>query len=196
MNGFEATRIIRDAASKVLNHDVPVIAMTANAMKGDREECIEVGMDDYLSKPVKKEELGAMIEKWFAIGAHQNVAVQGKVVQPDAPPFFDETDMLERMENDHDFVRMILDSSLLELPKLLDGLRDVSLGNDAVTLRRQAHTIKGVAANISAAALKEICLKFETAAKDGGSASARELLPELERTVAMTIEAIRNTIPH
>jgi PAS domain S-box-containing protein len=65
MDGFEATHAIRDKESKVLNHSVPIIAMTANAMQGDREKCIESGMDDYLSKPVKKEELADMIEKWF-----------------------------------------------------------------------------------------------------------------------------------
>ncbi|MEI7637973.1 MAG: response regulator [Syntrophus sp. (in: bacteria)] len=65
MNGFEATAEIRNPESKVLNHKVPVIAMTANAMKGDREQCIEAGMDDYLSKPVKKDEMAGMLEKWL-----------------------------------------------------------------------------------------------------------------------------------
>jgi PAS domain S-box-containing protein len=64
MDGFEATRVIRSADSKVLNHRVPIIAMTANAMKGDRENCIAAGMDDYLSKPVKKDELAKVLEKW------------------------------------------------------------------------------------------------------------------------------------
>ena len=64
MDGFEATTMIRNPESNVLNHSVPIIAMTANAMKGDREACIEVGMDDYLTKPVKKEELAALLAKW------------------------------------------------------------------------------------------------------------------------------------
>jgi CheY-like chemotaxis protein/anti-sigma regulatory factor (Ser/Thr protein kinase) len=65
MDGFEATAVIRDPKSKVLNHKVPVIAMTANAMKGDHEACLEAGMDDYLSKPVRKEELAETLEKWL-----------------------------------------------------------------------------------------------------------------------------------
>ena len=65
MNGFEATAMIRNTASKVLNHNIPIIAMTANAMKGDHEKCIEAGMDDYMSKPVKKTELSVMLAKWL-----------------------------------------------------------------------------------------------------------------------------------
>ncbi|MFZ4857768.1 MAG: response regulator [Desulfuromonadaceae bacterium] len=64
MDGFAATAVIRDPASHVRNHKVPIIAMTANAMQGDREHCLEAGMDDYLSKPVKKDELAVMLEKW------------------------------------------------------------------------------------------------------------------------------------
>jgi CheY-like chemotaxis protein len=64
MDGFAATGVIRDPASNVLNHSVPVIAMTANDMKSDRERCRAAGMDDFLTKPVKVEALAAMVEKW------------------------------------------------------------------------------------------------------------------------------------
>ncbi|MBF0397490.1 MAG: response regulator, partial [Desulfobacterales bacterium] len=64
MDGFEATQKIRDPNSKVLNHKIPIIAMTAHAMKGDREKCIEAGMDDYISKPIKAQSLLESIEKW------------------------------------------------------------------------------------------------------------------------------------
>ncbi|MCK5507636.1 MAG: response regulator, partial [Desulfobacterales bacterium] len=65
MDGYEATGEIRKPESKVLNHKVTVIAMTANAMKGDREKCLKAGMDDYLSKPVKPQEISDMLEKWI-----------------------------------------------------------------------------------------------------------------------------------
>ncbi len=70
MDGFEATATVRDPGSNVLNHNVPIIAMTANAMKEDRDRCIDAGMDDYVSKPVKKELLAAVIEKWLSPVAH------------------------------------------------------------------------------------------------------------------------------
>jgi CheY-like chemotaxis protein len=65
MDGFEATSVIRDQNSKIINHDVPIIAMTANAMQGDREKCIQAGMNDYLAKPVKKDELAEILGKWL-----------------------------------------------------------------------------------------------------------------------------------
>ncbi|MBI5590913.1 MAG: response regulator [Deltaproteobacteria bacterium] len=64
MDGFDATAQIRNPASKIMNHRVPVVAMTAHAMKGDREKCLEAGMDDYISKPVKPQELLDVVEKW------------------------------------------------------------------------------------------------------------------------------------
>jgi CheY-like chemotaxis protein len=63
MDGFEATGVIRDPRSRVRRHDIPVIAMTAHAMKGDRERCLEAGMDDYISKPVTALALNDILEK-------------------------------------------------------------------------------------------------------------------------------------
>ena len=68
VDGYAATGIIRDSDSSVLNHDVPIIAMTANAMVGDREKCIRAGMDDYLSKPIRPDELAEKLGEWTALG--------------------------------------------------------------------------------------------------------------------------------
>jgi len=68
MDGYEATAEIRNVNSKVLNHNIPIIAMTANAMSGDRETCIAAGMNDYLAKPVKKNILAETLERWLTAG--------------------------------------------------------------------------------------------------------------------------------
>jgi signal transduction histidine kinase/CheY-like chemotaxis protein len=102
MNGFEATSMIRDYSSKVLNHNIPVIAMTANAMIGDRENCIEAGMSDYLSKPVKKEELAEMLEKWLKPGDHQDAFHDHKPGDPVAVPLlFDEIQLLDNFNGNN-----------------------------------------------------------------------------------------------
>jgi CheY-like chemotaxis protein len=67
MDGFEATKTIRNPDSKVRNHNIPVIAMTAHAMKEDRQRCLDHGMDDYMSKPINPEELSKKIEKWATV---------------------------------------------------------------------------------------------------------------------------------
>ncbi len=66
MDGYEATAVIRDPASAVLDHGIPVIAMTAHAMEGDREKCLEAGMDDYIAKPVNPKAVAEVIERWLA----------------------------------------------------------------------------------------------------------------------------------
>ena len=72
MDGFEATCLIRDPKSDVRNHDIPIIAMTAHAMKGDREKCLEVGMNDYISKPVTPAALDKILQKYFDVHAPRN----------------------------------------------------------------------------------------------------------------------------
>jgi len=190
MDGFMATALIRNPASKVLNHKVPIIAMTANAMKGDREKCLETGMDEYLTKPVKKNELAEILLKWLPTSDHEMAPPQ----VPVTPLLFDEADLLRRMDNDRDFVRMILDESSKELIKQLEELRELCRGTDSKAIRRLAHTMKGMAANVSTTALCDIAYKIETVAKDGDLASVRELLPELELTVQMTMEVIKGLL--
>ena len=66
MDGFKATLQIRNPCSKVCNHQIPIIAMTANAMQGDREKCLQVGMDDYITKPIDPKTLAETLDKWLS----------------------------------------------------------------------------------------------------------------------------------
>jgi CheY-like chemotaxis protein len=82
MDGFEATGVIRDPTSGVRNHHIPVVAMTAHAMKGDREKCLEAGMDDYVSKPVTALALNEILERYLRSETVETVSAQGPKVPP------------------------------------------------------------------------------------------------------------------
>ena len=79
MDGFEATRCIRQEGSKALNPRIPIIAMTAATMKGDREKCIQAGMSDFIAKPILKRELMEMLAKWLAIMTNDNLQIPVKL---------------------------------------------------------------------------------------------------------------------
>jgi len=192
MNGFEATTLIRDSGSRVINHTVPIIAMTANAMKGDREKCLEAGMSDYLSKPINKDGLALMLDKWLTgVQPREETTAEDEAESTSASlPLLDVADMLLRLGGNQELVNTLLDMALEQLPSLLENLRTALRCDDMTSLLLQAHTIKGVAANISAVALREISRRFEAAAEDGSKENAHKLLPELEKTLMLTLDDI------
>ena len=149
-------------------------------------------MDDYLAKPVRKDDLKAAIDRWVTKSAFSTPLQQEESENIGPLPLFDEAEMSERLDHDQDFIRMILDEALQELPTRCEELCEQLKGDNVTTIRHQAHTLKGVAANISAEALRDICFKIESAVKEGGAGleAARELLSNLERIVAKTILAI------
>jgi two-component system, sensor histidine kinase len=199
MDGFEATAVIRDPESKVLNHKVPIIAMTANAMKGDREQCIEAGMDDYLSKPVKKESLSMVLETWLKPEVSEkntgDIPAESTASKKSDPQgmhlLFDRAALLDNLDGDVDTAKGIMNDALMEIPRNVKVLQDLCKDGDLQAIRLQAHNIKGMAANLFTHALRDIAFKIETAAKSSDVASARMLLTELEKTKQMTIEALR-----
>jgi CheY-like chemotaxis protein len=124
MDGYEATRVIRDPASNVLDHTIPVIAMTANAMQGDREKCLAAGMDDYVSKPVKLEHLQEttvrLLQKRAAAILADEQKKEAIAAAQTAPYCRDE--LLERFDGDAEFVQEILAMCRLDLPHRLVAL--------------------------------------------------------------------------
>lgn len=195
MDGFEATALIRNAVSSVLNHSVPIIALTANAMIGDREKCLEAGMSDYLAKPINKSELAALLAKWIGVRASVPVSAERQTGTSDKRSMiiFDESDLLTRLDNDREIIRIILDESLVEIPRKVEMLQELCRGNDMTAIRSQAHTLKGLSANISACSLREACMHVETAARESAMEKVLELLPELERQAVLAQDAIRES---
>ncbi|MBV5339191.1 MAG: response regulator [Deltaproteobacteria bacterium] len=191
MSGLEATIAIRALDSHVRNRIVPVIALTANAMRGDREICLQAGMDDYLTKPIVKPVLAAVLTKWLTAGRQKAVTVPNKAYRPEEHLLFNGAELLCNFGGDIDFAKSIMNDALIEIPKYIVELQDLFTKEDMKSVHIQAHTIKGIAANLCTPALKKVASAMEGAAKNGNFESARLSLPELVHTAQKTVEAIR-----
>jgi len=178
MDGYEATRLIRDPASKVRAHDIPVIAMTAYAMQGDRERCLAAGMDDYISKPVQPKELAEAIERWLGPA---EVPLPAPAPAPAENPnsVFNPADLLHRLMGDEEMARNICRSYLQEAARRLIDLEDALARSDLPAATRHAHSLKGSSANLGAQTVRETAAQMEECLKTGDVPGAVALLPEL-----------------
>jgi CheY-like chemotaxis protein len=202
MDGLEATRRIRDPRSAVQNHAIPIIAMTANAMQGDRERCLEAGMNDYVSKPVSPRALAGLMEKWLpeetTVTAKEAPAVPESIVAPATPeaqvPVFDRPGMMERLMDDEELARTIVEGFLKDIPKQIEALKACLKAGDAPGTERQAHTIKGASANVGGERLREVALQMEQAGKAGNLSAVASSLPGMEARFARLREAMNTFV--
>jgi PAS domain S-box-containing protein len=204
MDGYEATRIIRDTRSSVLNHNIPIIATTAHAMAGDAERCLVAGMSDYISKPVDPKRLANVVEKWLARKVHgaPEEAPVASMTSSNAPPSkaadvsmdFNRELFLTRMMGDEGFAREIAAQFLAELPSLLDKLKEGIAQKDLESVWKQAHKMKGSAANVGGEALREIALELEKAGKARDMATVVRGISELEMRTARLSVALQQFV--
>ncbi len=138
MDGFEATRTIRDPQSAVRNRRVPIVAMTAHALKGDRERCLEAGMDDYVSKPVDPKKLATVAERWIGRSANRvHTPTPADAVDPATEPLvFDRPGLVARTMEDEDLLREIIGCFLEDTPRLIEGIKAHVRTGDSAAGRR------------------------------------------------------------
>ncbi len=133
MDGIEATRVIRGPQSTLRNRQVPIVAMTAHALKGDRERCLEAGMDDYVTKPVDPKKLAKVAETW--IGRSSDAAqtpAPTKAVEPAREAIvFDRPGLVARTMEDDDLLREVVACFLEDAPRLIEGLKETSVPGTA-----------------------------------------------------------------
>jgi signal transduction histidine kinase/CheY-like chemotaxis protein/HPt (histidine-containing phosphotransfer) domain-containing protein len=188
MDGFEATRRIRAGEGRASGPKVPVVAMTANAMQGDRERCVEAGMDDYLTKPVQPERLAEALDRWLAQPGEGDRELPDLRLADGAPPppaaqteVFDEESMVARFMGDRALAKEVVPAFLEEIPVLMARMVACAKSGDAEGAGRQAHTIKGAAGNVSAEALRRVAEEIEKAGLAGDTAGVTVRLPRLEK---------------
>ncbi len=185
MDGYEATARIRDPQSGVRDHDVPIIAMTAHAMQGDRETCLEAGMNDYLAKPITIDGLAAALDRWAPktlSGKHVATPVEhtaeGNVSNP---MVFDEEGFLGRLRNNRSLALKVVSGFIHNLPHQISELERSLDKNDTAVATRQAHTIKGAAADVGAEELRALALEMENWGRDNELEAMSRVVPELNR---------------
>lgn len=187
MDGLEATRKIRDPRSDIGNHDIPVIAMTAHAMQGDREKCLEAGMNDYVSKPLTLQDLAEVLEKWLPEDRASYIGKWGKGEvekvgkrQSVAPRLWDRAGMMTRLAHDAKLAHMVIDTFLKDIPRQIATLRGHLETGDGLRAEHRAHTIRGAAANVGGEAFCTTVLEIEKAAAAGDIDIAKDRMAELE----------------
>jgi PAS domain S-box-containing protein len=194
MDGLEATRRLRALESGTGRH-VPIVALTAHSMKGDRERFVAAGMDDYLSKPLDAEQLYEVVRRHAAAPrppapprADAPLApprADAPVAAPPTTRLLDTDDLLERL-GDATLMEEMLGMFVDEGPRALSRIEAALDGGDRQELRSAAHALKGMASSLSALACRDLCTELERAG-DGAGALVRRLGDTLERT----LEAIR-----
>ena len=158
MDGFEATHLIRKSSHPL----VPIIALTASAMSGDRNRCICEGMNDYLSKPVELEQLAEVLAKWCPTTDPSGTVHSAEAAASEQTgAVFDQEALLKRLMGDRQLAGVIVKGFLEDFPTQLNNLCQRYIEEDGAGTRLQAHALRGSAATVSACSLSAIAAKME-----------------------------------
>ncbi|GJL58820.1 MAG: hypothetical protein NPIRA03_16770 [Nitrospirales bacterium] len=216
MDGFEATREIRKREGTPPH--LPIIAMTATAMAGDREKCLEAGMNDFLSKPVKLEDLGRVLEKWLTqtastlhhegeAGSHQpdnrETSLQSGTSALDPSPPLDSATLadLRRLGGDEDptFVISVIDQFCRDSVTHMNGINLAIQENKSDSLLRVAHALKGCSRTIGAKPLAELAFQLEQMGQTQNLEKAQSIFvslqSEFERVQAALQDELKQSSP-
>jgi len=201
MDGFAATRVIREKEAALGRSRTPIVAVTANALQGDRENCIAAGMDDYLSKPFTNSALRAILHKFFC---NDEADVSKEIEDPAAllvgagesvvssaidPNIFKQLESLEKSSG-KPFVPGILEAFLDSASELMETLRAALHAEDKQRVNQAAHSLKSSSANVGAIGLSLACKDVETLARNGDKISPTDHAIRIEREYGRVVAAL------
>ncbi len=188
MDGFALTAAIREAEPSGTH--LPVIAVTANAMQGEAQRCLDSGMDDYLSKPLRMETLGPMLRKWL-------VPVPTLLrTNADSLPFWDANTLGELVGNNTEMHQRLLGKFLVKARLQITEILAATQNSDTPSLTSLAHTLKSAARTVGALALGELCQHIEQAGHKGDAKTCQTLVQGLEDAFASAASMIEAACGH
>ncbi len=186
MDGLEATAAIRARQRRSGEH-VPIVAMTAHALKGDRQRCLEAGMDEYLSKPIHSRDLLEVIDRALAVAAAAEPA-------PSEPPaeadLVDWKEVFQAVAGDAAGVDRVVQAALEESPRLVSTIRAAIESDDQTALRLAAHTLKGSLQYFGAARLCRLAQQLEQMGQEGDLQNASPVLASLEEEMTRFVQVL------
>ncbi|MYM37663.1 response regulator, partial [Duganella sp. FT94W] len=196
MDGFAATsEIRRHELQRGRARSLPIIAITANALQGDRESCLAAGMDDYLSKPFTQQALGQTLSRWISL---PRAAVATAEAPAEAPAPDDDIIHRQALDNiralspanGEALLERVLQAFLRDTPAQLRGIEQAIAGDDAEQIRKTAHSLKSSSANVGALALAQRCKELEQLGRNHTTAGAAALLADMERSFQAARQAL------
>jgi two-component system sensor histidine kinase/response regulator len=174
MNGFDATASILEWEQSNHATHVPIVAMTAHALSGDRERCLEAGMDDYLSKPLHADDLRAKLESIV----HSEESASGPA---EDSPMFNREEALRNVEGDRELLRQLCSIFRDDFPRLLQAVRSAVERRDASYLQRSAHAMKSTLMVLGAKPISSTVFHLETMGRCGELGGVEEVFERLEK---------------
>lgn len=182
MDGYATCNAIRNGEIGQNKRRLPIVAMTANAMLGDRERCLEAGMNDYLSKPVNRQLLLQVLQRFLGEKTPR---------QKEKTSVFKRDFLLEMIGNDHELHTQLLASFPPEISSIIKAMKSALQENELEVAARKAHSIKGAAANFGAFALEKAADRLEKAALSGGPKDMDGALAALEEEFARLCKVLK-----
>ncbi|HLN77695.1 MAG TPA: response regulator [Nocardioidaceae bacterium] len=190
MDGYAATRAIREAEAEGQGERIPVLAMTAAAVEGEREKCLAAGMDDFLTKPVNPDVLGAMLRRWLsgevaALGADPAEGPVGGVLDRDR------LDMLRDLDpGSTDYLDKAIGNFVARVPDSVHAMRSAIAAADEEALTHAAHRLKGSALNLGLPAVGHLAHELELLGDTGSTTGAPALLDDLEVALTQAVSEV------